>query len=201
MGRPEADDSRQLAMSVLGNGLHIASHHEDAFSVQEAQLSMMRRLGAPEEHLLTVQGNLANSSYGLGRIESALQIERDVYSGYLKLNGKEHKKTVLAAANYALSLNRLQRFEEAKALLRKTIPIARRALGDRNLHTLKMRWAYAGTLHNDPGATLDDHREAVTTLEDAERIARRVLGAAHPNTKGIELALESAREALREGTA
>ena len=36
------------------------------------------------------------------------------------------------------------------------------------------------------GATLDDYREAVTTLEDAERIARRVLGNAHPLTTGIE---------------
>ena len=32
----------------------------------------------------------------------------------------------------------------------------------------------------DDAATLDDLREAVTTLEDAERIARRVLGGAHP---------------------
>ena len=35
------------------------------------------------------------------------------------------------------------------------------------------------------GATLDDLREAVTTLEDAGRIARRVLGGAHPTTTGI----------------
>ena len=37
-------------------------------------------------------------------------------------------------------------------------------------------------LFDDTGATLDDLREAVTTLEDAERIARRVLGGAHPAT-------------------
>ena len=34
--------------------------------------------------------------------------------------------------------------------------------------------------HERDGATLDDLREAVTTLEDTERIARRVLGGAHP---------------------
>ena len=51
---------------------------------------------------------------------------------------------------------------------------------------------YAG-----PGATLDDLREAVTTLEDAERIARRVLGGAHPTAASIERNLRAARAALR----
>ena len=82
-----------------------------------------------EESILATQGNLANTYEALGRIEPALQIELDVYSGYLKLNGEEHEKTVLAVANYALSLNRLQRFEEAKPLLRKMLPIARRVRG------------------------------------------------------------------------
>ena len=42
-----------------------------------------------------------------------------------------------------------------------------------------------GALQRPRRATLDDLREAVTTLEDAERIARRVLGGAHPTTLGI----------------
>jgi hypothetical protein len=57
--------------------------------------------------------------------------------------------------------------------------------------------SYAAALANDLGATLDDLREAVTTLEDAERIARRVLGGAHPTTEGIEQSLRIARAALR----
>ena len=54
-----------------------------------------------------------------------------------------------------------------------------------------------------PGGTitLDSVREAVTTLEDTERIARRVLGGAHPTTVpttvDIEQALRAARAALR----
>ena len=52
-------------------------------------------------------------------------------------------------------------------------------------------------LCDDDGATLDDLREAVTTLEDSERIARRVLGGAHPATMGIESDLRNARAALR----
>jgi hypothetical protein len=57
--------------------------------------------------------------------------------------------------------------------------------------------AYANALCLDTGATLDDVREAVTTLEDTRRIARRVLGGAHPLTKGIENALQYARAILR----
>ena len=56
--------------------------------------------------------------------------------------------------------------------------------------------AYATTLR-DPGAALDDLREAVTTLEDADRIARRVFGGAHPLTEGIKGDLQIARARLR----
>ena len=50
---------------------------------------------------------------------------------------------------------------------------------------------------DDTDATLDDLREAVTTLEDADPIARRVLGSAHPTTGGIEDDLRKSRAVLR----
>ena len=45
--------------------------------------------------------------------------------------------------------------------------------------------------------TLDGLREAVTTLEETERIARRVLGGAHPTTSAIDGSMQAARAALR----
>ena len=60
-----------------------------------------------------------------------------------------------------------------------------------------MRCCYAEALYKADGATLDDLREAVTTLEDTERIARRVLGGTHPLTADIEWGLGEARAALR----
>ena len=60
-----------------------------------------------------------------------------------------------------------------------------------------MRWYYASVLCNDTGATLDDLREAVETLEDTARTARRVLGGAHPLTKNIEGTLRGVRASLR----
>ena len=100
------------------------------------------------------------------------------------------------ANNYASILNELKRFEEAKTLLRKTTPVARRVLGENNDDVLRMRGIYAQTLYSDPAATLDDLREAVATLEETARTARRVFGGAHPITVAIEQALREARQLL-----
>ena len=50
---------------------------------------------------------------------------------------------------------------------------------------------------NDEGATLDDLREAVTTLEETAKTTRQVYGGAHPLTVGVEGALRLWRAALR----
>ena len=55
----------------------------------------------------------------------------------------------------------------------------------------------AEALYSDGGAALDDLREAVTTLEETERTARRVLGGAHPLTKNVEASLRKMRARLR----
>ncbi len=57
-------------------------------------------------------------------------------------------------------------------------------------------WKYAQSLFLDTNATLDDLREAVTTLEELALIARRVLGGAHPVTGWIGKSLRCARAAL-----
>ena len=105
--------------------------------------------------------------------------------------------TLIAANNYAYALARLERSEEARSLLRKTIPVVRRSRGENSENTLRMRGLYATAVYLDEGATLDDLREAVTTLEETERTARRVLGGAHPLTTLTEGHLGLAREALR----
>ena len=150
--------------------------------------------------MLVTQGNLASTYEQLGRIEEAGSLRRDVYSGWLKLEGGETQKTLTAALNYGDSLLSLERFREAKALMHRLLPVARRILGDSHNLTLEMRWLYAETRYKDAGATLDDVREAVTTLEDIEPIARRVLGGAHPRTMAIERTLQKAR-AAREAKA
>ena len=110
---------------------------------------------------------------------------------------RKPRRAQTTANNYASLLFDLNRFEEAKTLLRKAMPVARRFLGDSHQDTLRIRWTYAAVIALDATRGIDDLREAVTTLEDTERIARRVLGGANPMTVGIEGTLKEARDALR----
>ena len=52
------------------------------------------------------------------------------------------------------------------------------------------------TLYENPAATLDDVREAVTTLEDDARVTRRVFGGTHPLTDEVGGVLLRARAIL-----
>ena len=146
---------------------------------------------------LVNQGNLANTYHMLGRLDDALRTRQDVYSRKLKLLGEESRSTLLEAKNYADLLIELKRFKEAKSLMCKTMPGARRVLGENNELTLRMRWNYGEALYQAEGATLDDLREAVTTLAEITRTARRVMGGTHPLTVGIEGALREAWALLR----
>ena len=81
--------------------------------------------------------------------------------------------------------------------MRKLLPVAGRVLGGSHDITIRMSRTYAMAIYRDAGATLDDLREAVTTLQDAERTARRVLGGRHPSTVEIGQSLQIARAFLR----
>ena len=132
---------------------------------------------------------------GPGTVADALVRRR------VRLQSRPRVAVAQAANNYASLLVILGRFEEVKSLLLRMIPVARRVLGVNHDLTLRMRLSYATALYCDTCATLDDLREAVTTLEDAERIARRVLGGAHPATESIGSNLREVRAELRAGEA
>ena len=69
LGRPETEWSRSASMNLLANGLSAAEHDAEALSVQEAELSMLRRLGAVEERVLSSESNLATMYANIGRLE------------------------------------------------------------------------------------------------------------------------------------
>ena len=81
--------------------------------------------------------------------------------------------------------------------MRKVLPVARRVLGEGNDLMIRMSRTYAMALYDDEDASLDDVREAVTTLEETERIARRTFDVAHPLVENIEGALLDAQDDLR----
>ena len=82
-------------------------------------------------------------------------LRRDVYSGYLKLLGEEHRPVPFwQPTTTQLSLAAAKRSEEAKTLMRKTIPVARRVLGESDETTLRMRSNYGLALCEGAGASL-----------------------------------------------
>ena len=72
---------RSGAMKHLANGLGFAKHYADAVSVKEAELAMLRRLDASEERMLAVEDNLAVMYHHLGRLEEAIRMLQEAYSG------------------------------------------------------------------------------------------------------------------------
>ena len=114
----------------------------------------------------------------------------------MKLHGEEHCATLLAANNYASSLLTQERFEEAKSLLRKTMPVARRVLGNEHNLTLSLCEDLSRATLLDGDSSAEEVREAVRALEDTLGVWRRVLGPQHPNTQRVQQNLEAYREAF-----
>ncbi len=195
LGRPEENLLRREAMKQLGNGLYFACRRKEAFQVEEANLRMLRRVGAPEGDILAARGRLART-YRIDRCEDALRVVRDAYSRHCRILGEDDRESLVLAENYASSLGGQGHFDEAKALLRKTIPVARRVFGEDHQLAIRLRWLYAG-LYDQGNGTLDDVLEAATTLVELERTARRVFGGAHPRTEDIVWQLREARADLR----
>ena len=205
---PEKVTVRQIDVDVVvqmqdeDNGDAIEHDVEEPVRNAEHQRRRQKELdddrhGASDDHILVAQMNLSNTYAALGRVEEATRMMRDVYSGRLKLHGEEHPETARVANNYAMSLIKVQRFEEVKTLLRRTLPVARRVLGKYDTTTLASESIYAEALYGDPSATLGDVREAVTMLEELVPTARRVFGGAHPTTVGLGAELKLSRAALR----
>ena len=186
VGRSETDQFRISATRLLGNVLFDAGDHEDALLARQVELSLMKRVGAPGDSMLALQTRVGYSYNALGRHEEGLPLQRDVYSGRLKLHGENHQETIWSAGYLANGLYRTRRFDEGKALLRKVIPVARRVLGKGNIDTIRLRWSYGLFLFRSPDATLDDIREAVATMEETYGTVRRVFGAEHSYTREMD---------------
>ena len=69
LDRPKASQARSVAINVLTLGLKDTADYEGALSVQEAELSMLRRVGMPGDIILMLQGNVAATYESMGRIE------------------------------------------------------------------------------------------------------------------------------------
>ena len=187
-----AQNNLATTYSVLGRLEETLRIRQDVYS------GYVKLLGEEHEGTVHTAFNYATALLDLQRFDEGKSLLRKVIPVARRVLGEYYDTTLRMRMNYAGVLAKLNRFEEAKAVLRKTMPVARRVLGDKDRLMLKMRWQYASTLYNDNGATLDDLREAVTTLEDAVRTAQRVFGGVHPLTNAIDFWLRNAQAALAD---
>ena len=147
--------------------------------------------GASKQNILMMQSNLSNLYEVLGRREEALQMLREVYNAWLKLNGPRDRATLKSACDLAGHMISNSLLDEAKQFLSEKIPLALKVLGPDDMETLKMRWRYALAL-GDP----KDYDETVAILEDVARRSRRVFGDLNPMTTSAERGLRQVRERL-----
>ena len=113
-----------------------------------------------------------------------------------KLDGYE---TLASGLNLCSTLVALKKFEEARPFLRKLIGRSRRALGPEHINTLRLRRAYAEAFFSDDAASAREVREAVTTLEELDAVARRIYGENHSDRLNIYGSLERARKRMLGG--
>ena len=198
LGRPETDRARVWAMSVLGSGLDEAGHHEDALAVQEAELSLLRRLRASEKQMLVVQSNLSTTYANLGRTDDSLRMDKAIYASSLRLYGESHGETLNAALNLSIALYSANSATESKTLTRRLLPLARRALGADSDTCLRLAHAHVIAVMKCAASSRDELAFAERLLNDTVRRFRRVLGIAHPGTARAERDLALIRERLAE---
>ena len=184
-------------MTTLGNGLSDGGRDEEALPVREADLSMMRRIGASKGDILIAQANLANTYDRLGRSDEALSTYRAVYAGFKSLYGNCDTRTLMAASNLVNQLQTQGKHTEAVSTLRKPLSDARRALGDDHDITLSLGSLLADSLAcAGTSPTVDDLRECIAMRSDICKRTRRLLGGAHPKTQKRQRALDEARRYL-----
>lgn len=204
------EDSRfafqRMSIEQLANGMQedVVSRLEEALALYEVYLDVSQRslrAGAEvsTENLLAAKSNIAGTYSRLGRVEEAVNMEREIYDDSKALLGPLDLQTLSVAANLMHTMSMLHRFDEVKAFF-LGLEAARQTLGPDNYLVLKLTSAYAHGLYYDPTATRDEQLEAITMFEDIRGRILRVWGRDHPHFENIDqnLAQVLNREALHE---
>ena len=105
----------------------------------------------------------------------------------------------------ASQTTRLSSVDSSSSAASESSRVGSSPVGDSDSRRRRARAGHVATgvlaLSRDNGATLDDLREAVTTLESVANSWKQVFGQAHPETPMVQGALEMARKTLARATA
>ena len=134
--------------------------------------------------------------------------------------GASHENTILSGTNLAISLLKLDLWDEARSFsCDQLLPVARQSLGADHDLTLRTRQNIANALADNPERTRDNPRsnqhrsvarrrplfylntgddrlEAESMAQDLIRRRRRIWGPAHPEALRAEVLLSNVRSTL-----
>ena len=195
LGRPETDNLRHSAMTILGVGLNAVNRHEEQLEILEAQVAAEELMDQEEEDILVTQSNLALCYEGLGRREEAIRLHHQVYADSVRL-GLASSTTLEYALSLCATVVYAGRYTEAKSLLCKLLPEARRDLGVEDDTYIRLRATYGQALLECDEASRDDVVEAMAIFEELSTTIRRIYGTAHPFMPRIQADIEEARKKL-----
>jgi hypothetical protein len=181
-----------MSIEKLANGMEedVVGRLEEALSLYAVYLDVSQRslrAGAEvsTENLLAAKSNIAGTYSRLGRVEEAVNMEREIYDDSKALLGPLDLQTLSVAANLMHTMSMLHRFDEVKAFF-LGLEAARQTLGPDNYLVLKLTSAYAHGLYYDPTATRDEQLEAITMFEDIRGRILRVWGRNRPHFENID---------------
>jgi tetratricopeptide (TPR) repeat protein len=121
--------------------------------------------------------DLANSIYGQGRNEEAIELARKALDIQLRIFGPEDQRTLSLMDNLAAMLGTMGRLQESEKLEAQAIELTRKVYGPNNLRLLNSIGNQGDTLFY-----LGRYGEAKDMWEKERKVALRVLGPAHPET-------------------
>ena len=145
---------------------------------------------------LATMGNIAICHDDLGHHEESLALRRKILATRRQRFSPEDPLILQDVANLGTSLVHTRQLTEARSLMRKYLPIARRVLGLDHEITFGLIENLAGAIFENALAPREDLVEVDEILTKQLKRLRQVLGAAHPATQRHENHLKKIQERL-----
>ena len=145
-------------MGILGETLRVNERPDEALPALEATVALKRRYWPHNEgSILIAQSGLASGLAALGRHDEALVLKREIYTRRVATLGVSHETTLLDGNNLAISLTKLELWDESITLQRdQLLPAARRSLGADHESMLDLNYDLAWALRRNPERTRND---------------------------------------------
>ncbi|KAG8818906.1 hypothetical protein FRC18_012275 [Serendipita sp. 400] len=153
-----------------GNGLAI-THLEQCVEIWKSSV------GSNTKTTLDSMAMLSNSYYSLGKVQEALQLDKEVLQKQKQLFGPDHLDTLMAMNNLAGSYQSLGRVQEALPLQEEVFQKRKQLLGPDHLDTLIAMHNLAVSYRS-----LGREQEALQIREEVFQKRKQLLGPDHLDT-------------------